>query len=215
MLKYRQLEINKTKSDRPQQRRRKGNEMKKNYFELIRGYDEIKASEMARAQKRDLNPENLLQRGFDVDVLDRIGRFDTLDEAREALKNFTPSCRYCSGPVPFYELEYAYIEENTYDVDEDGEEEFLSFDSGLECRATFPFVEWMSLSDYDLERWGYWNEGYWGSERLPEDADDIIYDANEKIDDFRKDFITTEVNDGAVRGFSRQLWERYCSTGEI
>lgn len=189
--------------------------MKKKYFELIRGNDEIKAREMARAQKRDLNPENLLRRGFDVDVLDVIGRFDTLDEAREALKNFTPSCRYCSGPVPFYELEYAYIDENTYDVDEDGEEEFLSSDGGWDCRATFPFVEWQDLNSDCLAIWGYWNEDSWGSEQPPEDADDIIYDANEKIDDFREDFITTEVDDDAVRRFSSQLWERYCSTGEI
>lgn len=189
--------------------------MKKKVFELIKGNDEIKAREMKAAQRRNLNPENLLRLGEDVDVLDVIGRFDTLEAAREAMKDFNPSCRYCSGPVPFYALEYAYIEENTYTIDEDGDEEFESSDGGWDVKATFPFVQWMDLSDNDLERWGYWSKDSWGSGDLPEDADDIIYDANEKIDDYRKDFLTTEVNDEKIQRFSERLWERYCSTGSI
>ena len=201
--------------------------MARTYFELIKGSDEIKARDMKRAQRRDMNPEHLLRRGEGVDALikyrdkiwaqqtDVIGRFDTLDEARRAMKDFAPSCRYCSGPVPFYTLNYAYIEENTYSTDEDGQEEFVSCDGGWDLKATFPFIEWMDLSNADLERWGYWDRESWGSTPPPEDADDIICDANEKIDDFRKNFLTTEVDDAAVQVFSANLWEHYCSTGRL
>ena len=189
--------------------------MKKTYFELIRGCDEIKARDMARAQRKDLNPEHLLQRGDGVDHLDVIGRFETLEAAREVTKTFAPSCRYCSGPVPFYDLEYAYIEENTYTIDEDGHEEFESYEGGWDVRATFPFIEWQDLSDNDLARWGYWNMDNWGSDNPPENADDIIYDANEKIDEYRRGFLTTEVDDETIRNFAAALWEHYCSTGEI
>lgn len=189
--------------------------MKKTYFELIKGYDEIKAREMDRAQNRDLNPTNLLSRGLGCDVLEVIGKFDTLEEARAVLNDFTPSCRYCSGPVPFYALEYAYIDENIYSIDEDGEEEFESSAGGWDVKATFPFVEWNDLSDADLSRWGYWSLDSWGNSDLPEDAEDIVYEANEAIDDYRKDFVTTEVNDEKIRLFSEKLWEHYCKTGKI
>lgn len=68
--------------------------------------EENEAVEGCTLQQRDQEPE----------VLEV---FDTLEEAREALKKYKGSAKYVRDVVPFYQVTEFYIEQNEYD--EDGE----------------------------------------------------------------------------------------------
>ena len=59
----------------------------------------------------------------------------------------------------------------------------------------------------------YWTLDSWGSEYPPENADEIIAAANEKILDFAK--VGNWNDECEIEAFSEKLWETYCSNGTI
>ena len=59
----------------------------------------------------------------------------------------------------------------------------------------------------------YWTLDSWGSEYPPENADEIIAAANEKILDFAKN--GNWKDEYEIEAFSEKLWETYCNNGTI
>lgn len=65
----------------------------------------------------------------------------------------------------------------------------------------------------EIARYYFWTLESWGADYPPENADEIIEAANEKIAEYVK---TREwKNDYEIERFCENLWDRYCSTGEI
>lgn len=65
----------------------------------------------------------------------------------------------------------------------------------------------------------YWNHESWGSEELPADADEIIAEANERIEAFIEknelDPENSEVDAAILTDYCERLWEAYCERGEL
>lgn len=55
-----------------------------------------------------------------------------------------------------------------------------------------------------------WSMESWGADYPPENADEIIEAANEKIEEYAEDHDEDEVEE-----FSGRLWERFCRTGRL
>ena len=55
-----------------------------------------------------------------------------------------------------------------------------------------------------------WSMESWGSDYPPENADEIIEQANELIEQYAADHDEDE-----TAAYSEGLWERYCAEGEI
>ena len=61
----------------------------------------------------------------------------------------------------------------------------------------------------------FWDLDSWGSDYPPENADEIIDRANEKITAYVKSRKWNPVRGDDIERFSESLWETYCSTGRI
>lgn len=65
----------------------------------------------------------------------------------------------------------------------------------------------------------YWNHESWGSDVPPENADEIIFKANDKIDEFIEreglDPWDSDEDEDIVRDFCESLWEHYCEAEDI
>ena len=59
----------------------------------------------------------------------------------------------------------------------------------------------------------FWTMEAWGSDYPPENADEIIQAANEKITEFVKSYAWRDVEEIWI--YSDKLWEEYCRTGKI
>ena len=59
----------------------------------------------------------------------------------------------------------------------------------------------------------FWTLDSWGSDYPPENADEIIGAANEKITEFVKEY--SWKNLWEIEQFRENLWENYCSTGNV
>lgn len=56
----------------------------------------------------------------------------------------------------------------------------------------------------------YWSMESWGSDYPPENADEIIYQANEIIEAYAETH-----DDEETANFSSALWDHFCMTGEV
>lgn len=95
--------------------------MEKKLFELKKETREIGKTEFQKNIKK-------AYKGITLDQADRIPEiiksFETLEKAKEELKNYSSSVRYESYNG-VYLFEEFYIEENIYEVDEDGDLEWI------------------------------------------------------------------------------------------
>lgn len=65
----------------------------------------------------------------------------------------------------------------------------------------------------------YWSYESWGSEAIPANADEIIAEANEKIDAFIEgnelDPENSATDVATLADYCERLWEAYCERGEL
>ena len=95
--------------------------MKKTFYDLMSNSAEIRGR-VDKAIYHGCVVDELLRSCADCGG-DLIKRFDDKDEALKALSNYTTIIREYG--YHFFLVEEFYVEENTYDIDEDGDEEWI------------------------------------------------------------------------------------------
>lgn len=61
----------------------------------------------------------------------------------------------------------------------------------------------------------FWTLESWGSEYPPENADEIIEKANEKLTEYARQHYWDVCREDDLHDYSDRLWERYCATGAV